>query len=152
MAQIPSDPRQINNVLQYIDMAESEEVKEAVFGRLGYECYTCRGLDAWVASFGGDVQAFLDRINVDQASTYWEKLVYSSDGKALVLTGREVKECSCAYAETTPPSQALCRYCCKTMQERLFGALLGKKVEVDITEAFLLGDQRCSTLIRLIEE
>jgi predicted ArsR family transcriptional regulator len=88
--------------------------------------------------------------HVQQASKYWEKLEFSEDGKTLVLTGRIVQNCACAFADCPQPPQALCDYCCKGFQQEFFRTLLGQDVEIEITEAYLSGGQRCSTVIHLV--
>jgi hypothetical protein len=142
---------QVKNILKYIDASQDEPVKEDVFSQLGHECFFARHLDRWIDSYGGDVQAFLDWVNVDHASKFWERLEFTDDGTTLVLTGREVQGCVCAFADCVQPPLSLCHYCCKNFQQELFGVLLGQKVEVTITAAYLLGDKRCSTTIHLTE-
>jgi hypothetical protein len=144
--------KQARKILQFIDASQSETVKENIFSQLGHECFYTRQLDAWIDSFQGDVQAFLDRINLQQASKYWESLEFSADHTQLILTGRKVTGCACGFAVGARPPVALCHYCCTSFQQALFGRLLGRKVAVEITEAYLLGDERCSTTIFLIDE
>ncbi len=138
---------QVNHILSYIDQSQPETVKCAIFSRLGHECFRTRKMDAWVAGFQGDVQAFLDLVNLEGKSPYWERLEFNADRSVLYLTGRVVAGCACDFARSENPPAALCRYCCKAFQEDIFGALFNRKVEVEITEAFLLGGQRCSTAI-----
>jgi len=138
---------QVKNILKFIDASQDESVKESVFCQLGRECFYVRHLDNWIGQYTGNVQAFLDRINVEKASKYWEKLEFTEDGMALILTGKKVEGCACAFADCADPPLSLCHYCCKSMQQEMFGMLLGQEVEVEITEAYLLGDERCSTLI-----
>ncbi|MBN1979234.1 MAG: hypothetical protein JW918_17700 [Anaerolineae bacterium] len=141
---------QVRNLLKFVDSSQSEAVKESVFGRLGYECFHARNLDKWIGQYAGDVQAFLDYVNVDRKSRYWERLEFNADRTALVLTGKKVLGCACAFADCAEPTRSLCDYCCKSFQQELFGMLLGQKVEVEITEAYLYGDEHCSTVIRLV--
>jgi len=141
---------QVQNILKFIDASQDEEVKKRIFCQLGHGCFYTRHLDAWIEQYTDDVQAFLDRINVEKASKYWERLEFTEDGSALVLTGKKVEGCACAFADCANPPLSLCHYCCKNMQKELFGMLLGQQVEVEITEAFLLGDERCSTIIHLV--
>jgi hypothetical protein len=141
---------QVKNVLKFIDAAQSEAVKEAIFGQLGHECFYARKLDAWIAQYKGDVQAFLDRVNIQHASKYWDRLEFTGDRTMLILTGRKVEGCACAFADCPQPPLSLCHYCCKNFQQELFGTLLGRKVEVTITASYLLGDERCNTTIRLV--
>lgn len=143
-------PDQVKNILSFIDASQSDEVKRSIFGQLGHECFYTRKLDKWVEQYRGNVQGFLDRVNVEHKSPYWERLEFTADGAALVLTGKIVQGCACAFADGPQPPQALCHYCCKRFQEEIFGMLLGRTVEVTITDAYLLGGQRCSTLIRLV--
>ena len=140
---------QVKSLLRFIDDTQDEAVKEELFGRLGRDCFYSRRLDSWIAGYRGDLEAFLDWVNVKKGSRYWERLEPAADGRTLVLTGKEVDGCACAFADCGDPPTSLCRHCCRRMQEELFGLLLGRKVEVRVTEAFLLGDKRCSTEIVL---
>ena len=138
---------QVKNLLKYVDAALDETVKRNVFTQLGHECFRCNHLDRWLEEFNGDVQMFLDRINVQHQSVYWESLVFSADKSRLTLTGKEVAECACPFAGCSAAPLSLCSYCCKSFQEEIFKSLLGKPVEVTITESYLRGDRRCSTII-----
>lgn len=141
---------QVKNVLRFVDASQTESVKRSIFGELGRQCFCARKLDAWTSQWAGDVQGFLDRVNVEHASKYWERLEFSEDGAMLILTGRKVSGCACAFSDGSQAPKSLCHYCCKRFQEELFGTLLGRKVEVQITAAYLLGDERCNTVIRLV--
>ena len=141
---------QVKNVLKFIDASQDESVKGSIFSPLGGECFYARRLDDWIGQYAGNVQAFLDRINVEKASKFWERLEFTEDGTTLVLTGKQVEGCACAFADSSQPPLSLCHYCCKSFQQELFGMLLGRKVEVKITEAYLLGNGRCSTTIHLV--
>lgn len=140
---------QVKNVLQYIEKNQNEEVKKEVFCELGRQCYMTRKIKEWVEGFNGDVQAFIDRVNIDHKSPYWEKFAFSEDRSILYLTGKVVDKCACVFAECADPPLSLCRHCCKAFQENIFSTLFGCNVEVEITEGFLLGDNRCSTAIHI---
>jgi hypothetical protein len=92
------NPEQVKNILKFIDDSQSEPVKQSIFTRLGHDCFFVRNLDRWVESYQGNIQAFLDRINVEHASKYWERLGFDADHTILTLTGRVVEECACAFA------------------------------------------------------
>lgn len=141
---------QVKNILKFIDASQSESVKNSIFSQLGHECFYARKLDGWIEQYRGDVQAFLDRVNVQHASKYWERLEFSEDRTTLILIGKKVQGCACAFADCCQPPQSLCHYCCKSFQQELFGMLLGRKVEVKVTESYILGDERCSTIIHLV--
>jgi len=149
---LPQDMNQtqVINILKFIEASQSDSVKERIFSQLGHECFYARKLDDWIRPYTGDVQKFLDWVNIQQASKYWEKLEYTEDHTTLILTGKKVKGCACAFADCSRPPQSLCHYCCKNFQQELFGMLLGQQVEVEITAAYLLGDERCSTKIHLV--
>lgn len=140
---------QVKNLLRFVDASPSEAVKSEIFGRLGYECFHARSLDRWIGQYTGDVQTFLDWVNIQHASKYWERLEFTADRTQLVLTGKKIQGCACAFADCAQPPLSLCHYCCKTFQQELFGMLLGQKAEVTITESYLLGNERCSTIIHL---
>ena len=148
---VPQDMNheQVINILKFIDTTQSESVKENIFGRLGYECFYSRNLNKWIENFTEDVQAFLDRVNVQHKTKYWERLEFNTERTVLVLTGKKVEGCACAFADCSQPPISLCNYCCKNFQRELFGTLLGKNVRVEITQSVLLGDDRCSTLIHI---
>ncbi len=142
-------PAQVRNLLKFIDGSQSETIKESIFSQLGYECFYVRNLDEWIGQYKEDVRAFLDFVNIEKASKYWEHLEFNEDQSALILTGKRVEGCACAFADCSQPPESLCLYCCKSFQQEMFGSLLGQKVEVEITEAFLLGNDCCSTKIYL---
>ncbi len=142
---------QVRSLLKHVDSNMEEGVKKEIFSRLGHECFYARHLDGWIDGFKGDVRNLLDYVNVQRKSKYWESLALSQDKKRIVLTGREVEGCACAFADCADPPLSLCRYCCKNFQQELFGYLLGKKVKVTIAESLLLGDTRCSTIIEIHE-
>ena len=141
---------QVRNILKFIETSQNESVKEQIFSQLGYECFHARKLDEWIGQYKGDVQGFLDRINIQKASKYWERLEFNEDHTMLILTGKKVEGCACAFADCSQPPLSLCHLCCKKFQQELFGTLLDQKVEVEITETYLLGDERCCTQIHLI--
>lgn len=149
---IPQDMNhaQVKNIFKFIDSSQSESVKERIFGRLGYECFYSRNLDRWVKPYTTDVQAFLDRVNIQHKSKYWERLEFNKELTMLELTGKKVEGCACAFADCSQPPKSLCYYCCRNFQQELFGTLLGKQVRVEITKSFLLGDDRCNTLIHIV--
>ena len=141
---------QVQNILKFIEATQTETVKADIFRQFGRECFHTRKNDGWLEQYRGNVQAFLDRVNIQQAATYWEKLEFSEDGKTLFLTGRIAEKCACAYADCPLPPKSLCNSCCKGFQQEFFHTLLGQPVEVEITEAYLLGGERCSTAIHLV--
>jgi len=142
-------PDQIKNVLAYIDASQDEQVRKEVFCELGRQCFLTRRVKTWVDGFAGDVQAFLDRVNVEGSSPYWQSLVFDEDRSILYLTGKERELCACPYAECDDPPLSLCTYCCRAFQEQIFGTLFGREVSVQITESILMGDTRCSTAIHI---
>ena len=142
--------KQVRNILKFIDASEDDETKERIFEQLGYECFFSRNLDKWIDPYVDNVQGFLDRVNVEHKSKYWEKLEFNEDRTVLTLTGRKVEGCACSFSDCPNPPKSLCHHCCKNFQQELFGRLLGRKVEVEVTTGFLLGDDHCDTIIRLV--
>ncbi len=141
---------QVKNLLKFIDSTQPEHVRRTIFSQLGRECFYAEHHDRWIEQYKGNVQAFLDRINIQHQSRYWESLIFSEDKKALVLTGRKVEGCACPFAACEQPPLSLCHYCCKSFQQVYFETLFGKEVTVEITASYLLGDERCSTLIHFL--
>jgi predicted ArsR family transcriptional regulator len=145
------NPAQVRNILKHIDATQSEAVKDNIFSQLGHECFHAGAFAQWIEPYKENVQVLLDEINIEGKSPYWERLEFSEDRTMLILIGRKVQNCACSFADCPEPPKSLCHYCCKNFQQVLFADLLGRKVEVDITEAYLLGGERCSTNIRLVE-
>ena len=142
--------KQVQEIIKFIDASFDDPVREKVFSQLGYECFYSRNLDNWIGQYTGKVQTFLDWVNVEKKSKYWESLEFNEDRTTLKLTGRKVEGCACSFADCPNPPKSLCHYCCKNFQQQLFGKLLGQKVNVEITKGFLLGDESCDTLIHLV--
>jgi hypothetical protein len=143
---VPADPRQISNVLRYVDSSVDESVKKQIFDRLGFEHTTSVKYVSFINKYKNDIKSFFEMVNSNK-DTYWEKIEYDPDSSAIKVTGRIVDKCACPYAQCENPAKSLCYYCCKNYQTQMFELLLGKKVNVQIDEAFLLGDKRCSTTI-----
>jgi hypothetical protein len=147
---IPINQDQVRNLLRYIDETLDEGAKAAILARLGHECFQCGHAAEWIDSFKGDIQRFLDNVNVDHKSPFWEKLELTHNGTRLVLTGREVDRCVCAFTEDARPLRGLCAHCCTRYQTELFTHLFGKTVEVKVTESYAYGNTRCSTIVDIL--
>jgi hypothetical protein len=143
---IPVNREQIIQLLKYIDTSLSESGKRKIFYKLGYCCLYSRGTDKWISSFKENQDEFFNRVQRDE-SKYWEKLEYDKEKSVITLIGRKVESCACEYSKSDMPPKSLCKYCCKSYQETLFGLLLGRKCKVRIDDSFLLGGERCSTTI-----
>jgi hypothetical protein len=140
---------QVFNMFEYMENKQTESMKKEFFCQLGIECFNTRNVKKWINSFNGNIQAFLDRVNVEHASPYWEKLEFNPEKTILYLTGKPVEKCVCGFAGREKPAKSLCNYCCKTFQETMFGELFRHKVEVRITKSAIYGDDRCNTEISL---
>ncbi len=143
---------QVKNLLKFVDSTQSEPVRRVIFDQLGRECFYAGHHDQWLQQFKGNAQAFLDSVNVQHQSRYWESLIFSEDKKTLVLTGRKVESCACPFAACDQPPLSLCHHCCKSFQQVYFETLFGQAVSVEITSSYLLGDERCSTLIHFLAD
>jgi hypothetical protein len=143
---VPLDPRQIQNLLRFVDSSQDEAVKKQIFERLGLEHTTNDQYLSYLNKYKKDIKSYFDMVNSNKA-TYWEKLEYDPDLSAIKVTGRIVDKCVCPFAQCEDPPTSLCNYCCKNFQKAMFEILLDKKVNVQIDEAFLLGGERCSTTV-----
>lgn len=139
------------NVLKHIDGSGDESLRSAVFNRLGYECFYARKLDQWALQNRANIDGFVAGIN-DGHSRYWEKLEYDKAAATLKVTSRKFSHCVCACAQCPQPPKSLCTHCCRAFQTELFKTLLGQEVTVEITDAILLGGERCRTTIRVREK
>ena len=147
---IEMNGEQVNGILQYIERTQPEPVKRDIFCQLGRECFQARNVYNWVVTYQENIQTFLDRVNVEDKSPFWEKLEFNDDKSILYLTGRKVTGCVCAFGASDQPPKSLCTYCCKTFQEQIFSTLFQRPVNVEITESLIFGGTRCSTAIHLL--
>lgn len=150
MEQIKMNENQVRNVFKFIHGTQSEEVKESIFGQLGYQCFHASGFDQWLEQYRGKPDEYLDTINNQHSSMYGESLKYSEDGNSLIVTGNIVERCVCSFANGNDATLSLCNYCCKKFNEHFFGVILDRKVTAEISTSFLKGDNRCSTIIHFL--
>jgi hypothetical protein len=144
---VPVDPRQIQNVLSYIDSSMDESVKKKIFERLGAEHLTGKGFKNFINETKKNLQGYFDRINSNK-DTYWEKIECDRETSTIKITGRPVDRCACPYAQSENPPLSLCYHCCVGFQKAMFEMLLDKPVtKVQIDESYLLGGKRCSSTV-----
>ena len=140
------DARQVQNVLSFVEASMDEPVKRSVFERLGYEHTTSEGFKNYINGYKNNVKSFFDKVNSNN-DTYWEKMEYHEEKPAITIIGKPVDRCACPYAQNENPPKSLCHHCCRNFQASMFEMMLDRPVKVQIDEAFLLGDKRCSTTI-----
>lgn len=144
---VPTDTRQIQNVLSYIESSMDDSVAKSIFERLGAEHLTHPGFINWIDENKKDIKGYFDRINSNK-DTYWEKIEYDPEASAIKITGKPVDRCACPYAQSENPPLALCNYCCIGFQKRMFEMLLDLPVtKVVLDESYLLGGKRCSSTL-----
>ncbi len=140
--------QQVQRVFQYLDTYDHQTARQDIFGELGHQCFLASM--PWLESIGrGHIDTVIEEVNNQHKSRYWEELRFNDDKSILHLKGRVVDACACALAQKERVNKSLCAYCCKRFQEHVFEYLIGQKVEVEITEAYMLGGQRCSTAIHI---
>jgi hypothetical protein len=148
----PINPPQIMAVLTDIDGSNDKNMIDAVFTRLGYQCFHSRGyLKEFAEKQRANFQGYVDYVNANRAR-YWEKMDYDQDGGIIKITSRKFGKCVCAYAQCSKPAKSLCTHCCKALQSELFKAATGHNVSVAIDESILLGGERCRSTVHLLEK
>ncbi|MEJ2616489.1 MAG: hypothetical protein P8Z35_16155, partial [Ignavibacteriaceae bacterium] len=100
---ISMSEEQVKRIIKFIDLSQDEETKKSIFCRLGYECFHARKLDGWIGQYVGNVQAFLDMVNVEKKSKYWKTLEFNEEKTELKLTGKKVNSCACSFADIPQP-------------------------------------------------
>jgi hypothetical protein len=118
---------QVKNILKFVDRTQSETIKENIFSQLGYECFFARKLDAWIEQYRGNVQGFLDRVNVQKASKYWEKLEYNEDNTKLILTGKKSRDAHVHLRIARIPPNHYVDIAARTFNKRCLECCLSKK-------------------------
>lgn len=140
------DARQVQNLLSYVEDNMDEPVKRSVFERLGHEHTTSDGFKAYINGYKDNLKGFFDKVNSNN-DTYWESMEYDEKRSAITIIGKPVDRCACPFAQNDNPPKSLCHHCCRKFQVSMFEMMLDRPVKVQIDEAFLLGDKRCSTTI-----
>lgn len=143
---VPVEPRQVQNVLFYVESTMDEPTKKKIFDKLGNEHTTDIGFINWINGYKNNLKGFFDHYNSNK-DTYWEKIEYDPDTSTIKITGKVVDRCACPYAQSDNRPVSLCNYCCISFQKSMFEMLLDKKVTVKNDETFLLGGKRCSSTI-----
>jgi len=150
MEQIKLNAKQIRNTLKFIHNTQSDDVKQSIFSELGRQCFCMSGTGEHLEKYRGQPGEYLKRVNDDHSVIYWESILPGEEENAYILTGVPVDRCVCSLADGKDAPLSLCDYCCKSFQKQLFSTLFDREVDIEITESFLKGDGRCSTLIRLV--
>lgn len=135
--------------MKSIDHSGDEALRNAVFGRWGSECFHSRKLDQWALRHRADFEGFVAWVNQGH-SRFWEKLEYDKAAGTLKLTGRKSGKCACPWAQCPEPPKTLCTHCCRAFQTEVFGTMLNRKVDVEVTESLLLGGECCCTAIHIL--
>lgn len=144
---LPANPDQVMSFLKWADGA-SDPLRCAVFERWGRECFYARKLDAWALRHRADFDGFVAWVN-GGGSRSWEKIDYDKKAGVVKVTARKSSQCACAWAQCPQPPKSLCTYCCRSFQREIFRTMLDREVDVEVTEAYLLGGERCCTTIRI---
>jgi hypothetical protein len=145
---LPVSREQVIGVLKWLDGSADESLRAAVFARWGRECFVARNLDKWALRHRADFEGFVAWVNRGE-SRFWEKIDYDKTAGTVKVTGRKSSHCACAWAQCAEPPKSLCRHCCRAFQREIFSTMLDRQVEVEVTEAILLGGERCCTAIRV---
>ena len=144
---VPVDSRQVQNLLSYIESSMDELDVKNIFERLGAEHLTHPGFVNFINETKKNIKGYFDKIN-SKGDTYWEKIEYNSETSTIKITGKPADRCACAYAQSENPPLSLCNHCCIGFQKRMFEMLLDKPIKkVELTESYLLGGHRCSSII-----
>jgi hypothetical protein len=148
--QIKLNSQQIQNTLKFIHDTQSEDVKRCIFSELGRQCFFATGTAGRMEKYRGRPGEYLRRVNDDRAVPYWESILPGGDGNSYILTGVKVDRCVCAYADGGDAPQSLCDHCCREFQKQFFSMLFDRETDIEISESYLKGDNRCSTIIRFL--
>jgi hypothetical protein len=69
---------QVKSILKYIDALEDSDIRKKIYCKLGEECFHSRHIKQWIESFDGDIQRFLDRVNVEHCCKTFQENMFQT--------------------------------------------------------------------------
>ena len=103
----------------------------------------CASTGALIQKHQGDVDGFISELK-KQAD-----VVYDREKGIITIVGPERDDCFCPLVDRHITSSKVCN-CSLGWQQYTYETLLGKKVEVALTESILRGGKRCAFRIRTL--
>jgi predicted hydrocarbon binding protein len=119
-----------------------EKTRQEIIEQLGRNCAKRLG---WAKRFKRDLKGFFRQMKESQG----EDLAYDEAHGIITVTSPE-RDCVCGLVNSkiTPPY--FC-HCSVGWQKETYETILGKKVDVEITESVLHGGKRCVFRIQILE-
>lgn len=93
----------------------------------------------------GDIDGYLEFIK----GNWVENAEYDKEKNEITITGKPTKECFCPFVDSSKMSKDYCN-CSSGWAKEIFGTILGREVESEMTETVLRGADRCSHKIRIV--
>jgi predicted ArsR family transcriptional regulator len=115
-----------------------------ILRQLGYSCASGYWL---IKQHKGDVDGFIREFK-KQAN---EDITYDREKGIVTVVGPERTECFCPLIQKNLTSAKVCN-CSLGWQQCTYETLLGRKVQVQLTESVLRGGKRCCFQIRVTDQ
>ena len=109
--------------------------------QLGRNCAKRIG---WANEFKGNVRGFFQRMKENQG----EVIEFDEAAGVITITSPE-RDCVCAMVDSKRTPAYFC-HCSVGWQKETYETILGRKVEVEVTESVLKGSKRCVFEVRLV--
>jgi predicted ArsR family transcriptional regulator len=126
-----------------IDKNVDVKTREKMISQFGRVC----GQESFdqLKKYVGDIDGLLNHIQNNWA----EKAEYDREKGEIRVVGKPTKECFCPFVATDQMSDKFCS-CSAGWSKEVFQRVLGKKVETEMTSTVLRGDERCTSVIRVL--
>lgn len=134
--------KQFGMLLEKIEPQISLDERECILEDMGRNC--ARSLN-WAEKYKGNPEGFFEYMFNHSG----EKLSFSEDKKKITVITRE-RDCDCPIVDSSKTPAYFCS-CSLGWQKETYEVILGKKVDVVLTESVLRGSNKCVFEIQILD-
>lgn len=136
-----------NRFAKFVDVIDAnldQDSKTRMIEQFGRACGKEMVADQ-LKQYIGDIDGFLEFIK----SNWVEDAGYDKVKNEITVTGKPTKKCFCPFVDGSRMSRDFCN-CSTGWAKEIFGTILDREVETEMTETVLRGADRCSHKIKIV--
>lgn len=119
-----------------------KEIRINILESLGMACAS--EYSQFYANYKNNLKGFLEDIH----KIGIEQVIHDEDKKILTLIGKKTGGCFCPFVKQSVTPADFCT-CSQGWQKKVFETITGKPVTAEVKGSVLLGNDRCSFVIKL---